>query len=98
MAFDLPLPKQLAKAGWKVKIRDKERLEQPHLTIIKGMQAWRVGLRSGDFLETARWRDFPRALRRAIVDSWDGLCAAWDAMYPNDPVVAKEEDGDDEDQ
>jgi hypothetical protein len=54
MPFDLRLARQLAKAGWKVKIRDKERLEEPHLTIIKGTRSWRIGLRSRAFLDEGR--------------------------------------------
>jgi hypothetical protein len=96
MVFHLPLPKQLAKAGWKVKIRDKERLEQPHVTIIKGTQAWRVGLRSGDFLDDGGWKDFPDALRKAIEHDWSRLCEEWDAMYPANLVIGAEELGDDE--
>ena len=58
MAFDFPLPKRLAKAGWKVKIRDKERLEEPHVTIIKGTNCWRFGLRSRAFLDAGgKWKD-----------------------------------------
>jgi hypothetical protein len=54
MAFDLALSRQLARAGWKVKVRDKERLEEPHLTIIKGTRSWRVGIRSRAFLDGGR--------------------------------------------
>jgi hypothetical protein len=98
MAFDLPLPRQLAKAGWKVKIRDKERLEEPHLTIIKGTKAWRLGLRSGTFLlDDDRWQDFPDTLRRAIEDDWNRLCQEWDTMYPNNPVSSNKENDDEED-
>jgi hypothetical protein len=96
MPFDLALTRQLAKAGWKVKIRDKERLEEPHLTIIKGTDAWRIGLRSRAFLDGGRWKDFPDALCEAIDDNWDLLCHEWDAMYPNNPVPADEENGDDD--
>jgi hypothetical protein len=42
MPFDVPLPKKLAKAGWKVKIREKERLEEPHTTIFFNAKKWRV--------------------------------------------------------
>jgi hypothetical protein len=63
MAFDLPLSRQLAKAGWKVKIRDKERLEEPHLTILKGTRCWRLSMRSGQFLDDGSWNDLPERLR-----------------------------------
>lgn len=91
MAFDLKLSRQLAKSGWKVKIRDKERLEEPHLTIIKGTLCWRVGLRSRAFLDEGRWKDFPDDLREAIEGNWNRLCREWDAVYPDNPVPASEE-------
>jgi hypothetical protein len=97
MAYDLSLPRQLANAKWKVKIRDKERLEEPHLTILKGTDACRIGLRSRAFLDGGRWSDFPTALRKVIEENWDLLCDEWDAMYPNNPVQSDEENDHDED-
>src|SRR5947209_3485212 len=97
MAFELDLSRKLAKAGWKVKIRDKERLEEPHFTIIRKTSSWRVGLRSGDFLDQGTWKDFPDELCATIKDNWQRLCTEWDAMYPNNPVpVATERNDDDE--
>ncbi len=91
MAFELDLPRQLAKAGWKVKIRDKERLEEPHVTIIRGTRSWRLGLRRGAFLdEDSEWKDLPRKLRTIIEDNWERLCHAWDEMYPHNPVAWEE--------
>ena len=34
MPFELPLPKKLKAEGWKVKIREKERVEPPHVTVM----------------------------------------------------------------
>ena len=50
MPVELSLSKMLKKAKWKVKIRDRERLEPPHVSIINGTNTWRISLRSGDFL------------------------------------------------
>ena len=100
MAFDLPLPRQLAKAGWKVKIRDKERLEQPHVTIIKGADCWRLGLRSRTFLEVdSKWKNIPDLLRQVLEkkENWARLCRAWDAMYPNNRVAGEEDEDDNDD-
>ena len=80
MAFNLPLPRQLAKAGWKVKIRDKERLEEPHFTIIKSTDCWRFGLRTKTFLDGGRWKDLPDLLREVIEGSWERLGAALPGM------------------
>ena len=52
MPIDFPLPTSLKKAGWKVKIREKETREPPHVTILRGTQAWRVNLRTGEFMDT----------------------------------------------
>ena len=95
MAFDLQLPRRLVKAGWKVKIRDKERLEEPHVSIIKGTRAWRLALRSGGFLDDGSWKDFPGPLRASIEAAWDLLCREWNQMYPHNPVLAAEDNDDD---
>ena len=50
MPFRLDLPKRLSARGWKVKIREKEHLEPPHVTVFRGESLWRIGLRSGVFL------------------------------------------------
>jgi hypothetical protein len=34
MPFDVPLPKKLRAQGWRAKIREKERVEPPHITIM----------------------------------------------------------------
>jgi len=93
MAFNLKLPKQLAKMGWKVKIRDKERVEDPHISIIRRTTVWRVCLRDGRFMDGGSWNEIPDELEEAVTDSWDQLCAAWDDMYPDNPVEGNE-DGD----
>jgi hypothetical protein len=95
MAFRLSEPRQLEKAGWKIKIRDKERLEEPHLTIIKGTDSWRYSLRSRNFLDEGRWKDFPKVLRETIEKNWVQLCNAWDAMYPHNPISTQEDENDD---
>jgi hypothetical protein len=44
MAFRLPLPDPLPARGCKVKIRDLERNEPPHVTIVQKQRAWRFAL------------------------------------------------------
>ena len=51
MAFSLKLPPPLAKEGWKIKIRDRERLEPPHVTIFHKRRVWRLGLRDRQVLD-----------------------------------------------
>jgi hypothetical protein len=93
MAYSLPLPKALRKARWKVKIRDKETREPPHVTILRGTRAWRISLRSGEFMdEGPKPSDVPEQLVNLIKDeaTWKKLCDEWDSMYPNNPVSETE--------
>lgn len=87
MPFSLDLPTDLSTAGWKVKIRDKERLEPPHVTILFKTLAWRLDLRSGAFLDIgSSWRDVDVRVREAVEAAWDDLRAEWDSMYSDNPV------------
>jgi len=89
MAYTLPLPAALKKARWKVKIRDKETREPPHITIIRGAEAWRINLRSGEFMDDQPDpADVPPELLELVMEAgtWRLLCDRWDAMYPNNPV------------
>ena len=87
MPFDLPLPEPLARQGWKAKVRDRERLETPHITVLFKTRSWRVSLRS---LETLGLepppRDVPHEILEAIERHLSSLCGAWNPMYPDNPV------------
>ncbi|MFO0809043.1 MAG: hypothetical protein U0746_10500 [Gemmataceae bacterium] len=98
MPHELKLPRRLKAQGWKVKIREKERLEPPHVTVMCKTREWRVSLRDGEFLVPpgGSWNDIPKAVREMVEANWQALQAAWDAKYPTNPI-ASEEDGDDED-
>ena len=50
MPYDLPLPRKLA-SSWRVKIYDNERLEPPHVTVVKGYDSWRINLRTKEFMD-----------------------------------------------
>ena len=93
MAYELPLPSWAKEKGWKVKIRDKERLEPPHATILKRTQSWRWGLRTRTFMD--RWpnpREVPEALLESMEAQHAALCRQWDQMYPENPVNAEQND------
>lgn len=94
MAFNLRLPASLAKMRWKVKIRDKERVEDPHITIIRGTEVWRVCLRDGGFMDGGSWNDLPDGLQQVVEEHWQQLCDAWDQMYPHNPIQGEEGDDD----
>ena len=86
--IELELPRKLHLEGWKVKISDKERLEPPHVTIMRGHDQWRLGLRDGSFLVPpgGGWSDIPWAMRTVIERNMGWLRASWDRMYPSNPV------------
>lgn len=91
MAFSLPLPAAWRSQGWKVKIRDKERLEPPHVTILRGTRAWRLGLRTGKFLDSEPDpADVPLELVTEVRRHWPRLQEEWDTMYPKNLVKSKE--------
>lgn len=89
MAYNLRLTPALRKARWKVKIRDKEVREPPHVTILRGATAWRIDLRSRAFMDAdPDPAEVPHELIELIrtESSWRQLCSEWDKMYPNNPV------------
>ena len=93
MPFDLPVPEWLKQARWKVKIREKETREPPHVTILRGTQAWRIDLRSGEFMDLVPDpAEIPKELLAYIQDEtqWTSLCDEWDRKYPANPVRDRE--------
>ncbi|WP_156820305.1 hypothetical protein [Synechococcus sp. PCC 7336] len=81
------MPPQLQQQGWKVKIRDRERVEPPHVTVICKRNSWRYGLREKAFLDDRPDpRDVPDALLAEIAAQLDTLRKKWDEMYPENPV------------
>ena len=92
MAFSLELPNPLGLEGWKVKIRDKERLEPPHVTIFHRRRQWRLALRDSQFLVPpgGTWNEIDERVREAIEANWQLLCDAWDRAYPTNRVSTAE--------
>ena len=87
VAFDLPLTARRKAESWKIKIRNFERNEPPHVTVVHKTRAWRVGLRDLKFLDRdPPSREVPDDVVDAIRDNIDVLRAAWDDMYPENPV------------
>ncbi|MBM3649384.1 MAG: hypothetical protein FJX11_16495 [Alphaproteobacteria bacterium] len=90
-AFDLP--RELASARWKVKVRDKERTEPPHVSVLRGTQCWRWGLRERAFLDSEPSpADLPKNLVQHLENIHDEMCAAWNDMYPHNPVTSKDDE------
>ena len=94
MPFDLPLPAPLRTARWRVKIREKENREPPHLTILRGTHAWRINLRTGDFMDRQPDPgDVPEEVLHHVKEenNWKLLCDEWDKKYPRNPVHEQED-------
>jgi hypothetical protein len=96
MPFDVPLPRKLEAEGWKVKIREKERVEPPHVTITHKADEWRLGLRDKRLLVPpgGRIRDIDPAVMQIIDQHWEALIEAWDEKYPENPVSSGEDEDD----
>jgi hypothetical protein len=90
MPFALKLPEPWASRGWKAKIRDRERLEPPHVTILHKTSAWRFGLRSEKFLDREPDpRDVPEEVVGAVRSSLALLRQEWDRMFPENRVSSE---------
>ena len=90
MAQHWSLPGNLV--AWKVKLRDKERVEPPHVTILRGTKAWRWGLRNKTFLDREPpVREIPGDLLKFLESHHDAFVQVWDVMYPENPVWTRKE-------
>lgn len=90
MPYELAVPPRWK--PWRVKIREDERSEEPHVTFIQRTTYYRWGLRSRSFLDDPPPpRDVPRALVEWVESQWQTLREAWDAKYPYSPVSSTEE-------
>jgi hypothetical protein len=91
--FNLDLPEPWASRGWRVKIRDRERLEPPHATILQRTRAWRFDLRSEQFLDKD---PDPAAIPKEVVNeirsNLGRLRQEWDKMFPENPMSSREPD------
>jgi hypothetical protein len=98
MPFQLALPKKLKAEGWKVKIREKERVEPPHVTVMHKADEWRLGLRDRQLLEPpgGRLKDIDTEVMAIIDEHWQRLIEAWDEKYPENPVSSAEGENDGE--
>ncbi len=91
MAYALRLPKKFKQ--WKLKIRDCETVEPPHVTLLRKTQAWRIDLRTGEFMDAEPDPDdVPKALVKVVkgATNWQTLRDEWDSMYPENPIDSEE--------
>lgn len=77
----------LEKRGWKLKIRDRERVEPPHITLILKTESWRFGLREKSFLDRKPDPDrIPGDLLAYLLEHYMDYVEGWNALYPHNPV------------
>jgi len=90
--FALTLPVPWASRGWKAKIRDRERLEPPHVTILYKTSAWRFDLRTEAFLDKEPSpKDVPEEVIGAVRSNLTLLRQEWDRMYPANRISSTEQ-------
>ena len=91
--FDLPATNK--RAGWKLKIRDKERSEPPHATVIHKTKSWRWDLREQKFMDKKPpARGVPAAIKSFLKkdENHKSMVDAWDKMYPHNKVEGEAEE------
>jgi hypothetical protein len=87
MPYKLRLTVVLNKAGWRVSIYDAEGAEEPHVSIFRRKQSWRISLRSGELLDGASWRDIDASVKGLIELHWERLKIEWNAIHrTNNPI------------
>jgi hypothetical protein len=92
--FELRLPNLALAQSWKLKVRENERNEEPHVSVIfKGSAVYRYGLRRRGFLDTAPDpRLVPDEIVAFIVEHLDEFITNWDRMYPENPCSSTGDD------
>jgi hypothetical protein len=89
VAFALPAP--FNERGWRVKIRDRERVEPPHVTLLHKTRSWRFGLREKHFLDSdPPTRDVPGELLAQLLARTPEFTLVWNDLYPENPVHSQE--------
>lgn len=87
MPFSLSPPQPLKSQRWKVKIRDQEVAETPHVSVLWKTECWRISLRDLSFMDDSPDPSrVPADLMDFVRDNVDQLIEAWDRMYPHNPV------------
>jgi len=87
MVYELRMPTTLRNRGWKVKIRNLERTEDPHVTILWKTKAWRYNIRNPGFMDREPDpSDVPLGVVKHIRENLDGLRKQWDKKHPENPV------------
>ena len=87
MPINFDISADLKRSGWKVKIREKETVEPPHVTVIKGLNAWRWDLRKKKFMDKKPPKKLvPKPLVKFLTENHEKIVASWDKKYPLNKV------------
>lgn len=89
MAEEFKISKILKNQGWKVKVRDKERNEGPHVSIMFKTKTWRLNLRDKTIMDTSPpEREIPKELLEEIKKDkkFQEIVECWNKMYPENKV------------
>lgn len=81
MPYSLSLSVVLRNAGWRVKIYDAEGPEEPHVSIFRRGQTWRISLRTRQFLDGGNWSELDVGVKTAIDNNWETLQTEWDRLH-----------------
>jgi hypothetical protein len=96
MPFLLKIADVFSQQGWRVKIRDKEKVEDPHVHILRKTFDYRLNLRTGEFMDREpNPKDVPKQLKKDIWEQRSRLIAEWNKMYPEMGVSLEAETHDD---
>ncbi len=91
MAVEIALLAPWDSRGWKAKIRDRERLEPPHVTVLYKTSAWRFDLRTKAFLDKEPSpTDVAEEVIGAVRSNLTLLRQEWDRMYPTNRISSTE--------
>ncbi len=93
MPYSLSLTAVLRKAGWRVKFYDAEGPEEPHVSIFRRGEQWRLSLRNGTFLDGGKWSEIDDAVKAAIMKEWHTLRSEWDKLHGKfNPISSEPEE------
>lgn len=89
MPYNAKISQNHKKAGWKVKISEKETCEPPHMTVCFKTKRWRVNLRNLEFMDKSPDpKEIPKSLLKEILKTKfvQNMKDEWDRKYPENTV------------
>jgi hypothetical protein len=93
MTYSLSMPRALKDQGWRVKIRNLDRSEEPHVTIMRKTMSWRYRIRNPGFMDRAPDPNLvPGEVIHHITAHLEELRREWDLRYPENPVASEEDE------